>query len=430
MSGIGLARVFLLFLCFYFLNGACSPKPSLDLFVGSNSLQQMNQSYAGVKGKIVDESGEGIANAEIQVIGSTLSSRTDSNGYFEMFNVPVGYSAFSVQANDYISKNETILISNSNEVSDPLTIELSKGIGITVKNSYDDNPRLLYLLDYKKSISAQIDSLITLRQHVGSKISENLDSASVEERNDPFFKPFRDLFVTENPERCTPINWAEGMFKEIRDGLPEMELVTPFNFTVINYDTGYLISVHLSGYRSLDDGLGLIYAHNSEFTFRELATDNTQLKSFWESNRKQLYLGSFPHFLSSLAAGKYSGEGFRVYGGQFSEANANSLGSSVVFSGDIELKKEDFLIPGNEENTFILSYSNDLKVEYNQRFMRQNYKYKGLNGFRYETSWLKLNRPAVLFSSNGNLQNSNSVSQNGLWGFRKVCDMLPLDYTP
>ncbi len=415
----------------------CKSVPKLALNEGKPTSEEKTIDGFVLNGIVTHEESElPIGNAKVEIANTSKRVYTNQNGEFTFRDIDKGFSTVLVKADGFRSSRKSILFEDLEKTSGPnalikeISIPLRPEEEELIPEPYGVDTLLTSLLSYSGELLNSIDSLKNIRYEVNNRISENIRSLMMEERSDPFFKPFRDLFITSNANRCSALSWSDDAFNEIRGGLPEMQLKDPISFSVFNYDTGYIIEVFLNNFRSMDDGLGVRYRYDMDLFFRTIMTTNSDLISMWDKNRRKLYVGSSRHFLTNLAEGKHVSAGYRVYGGQYSEANNSSLGSAVIFSGDIEIGPEAFFRKDPATNSFYLESNRELKVEYLNQFMGRGYDYKGLNELRYQTSWIKLNNQKVYFSEDGTLKDSQSVVLNGFWGFQKICDMLPEDYVP
>ena len=163
-----------------------------------------------------------------------------------------------------------------------------------------------------------------------------------------------------------------------------MQLKRKMSFSMVNLNTGYIIEVYLDSFKSMDDGAGILYRGFTDLKFVEIPTTNTELREKWLDNRDKLYAGSPIHFLRSLAEGKLYAQGYRVYSGQFSQANTSSYGSSYSFVGDIPLTENEYFKEDSFGRGYYLEYPGELKVEYQNRFMGSKYSYDGFQRLEYE----------------------------------------------
>ena len=91
------------------------------------------------------------------------------------------------------------------------------------------------------------------------------------------------------------------------------------------------------------------------------------------------------------------------------------------------LTEKDFLIKDN--NKVILKFQNYLDINYMNEKEEYNFR-KGPNRLNYQSSKIILFTESVLLDPSGIFIEPLDVFMEGYWGYEKIADALPLDYTP
>lgn len=76
-----------------------------------------------ISGKINNESGKPLTGVNIQLLGTEINAKTDTDGFFEIVNLANGTYTIEVSLDEYISKKHTILLENAQNNSVIITLE-------------------------------------------------------------------------------------------------------------------------------------------------------------------------------------------------------------------------------------------------------------------------------------------------------------------
>ncbi len=148
-------------------------------------------------------------------------------------------------------------------------------------------------------------------------LANQLQEVSVKSTEDKkwkrLYKKFKVAFLgsTKNAEFCVITNpWVIDLSKG-----PNGELLASSNkpIEIINNVLGYRLTFHLNLF-SLK--LGRLH-YQGDVYFDELSEANSTNITRWAENRKETYLGSKRHFVSSLAKKNTEAEGFEMYSASF-----------------------------------------------------------------------------------------------------------------
>jgi hypothetical protein len=252
-----------------------------------------------------------------------------------------------------------------------------------------------------------------------------------------------------------------------------------------------LVAVAPRGLRVLNKGLGyrIIY-HNFDFKvyyntnrlevvaapmFEELKSADSKQQQRWQEARRRAYAGSLPHFLRSVYRNSLASEGFVVQTmvlAPNSEQTKHELAQTSdslidVFSPEPGVLGSVYRRPlstaqirrvDTDPSRITLRFPYALQVTYKNEqpdavyaaqaaidrrtnlLDAQQNQWMG-SGVKtalgrqlydpiLEVSELRLLGPAAVILPNGYLSNPLSVRLDGYWGFEKVGEALPLDYSP
>ncbi|MFY9243030.1 MAG: carboxypeptidase-like regulatory domain-containing protein [Polaribacter sp.] len=275
--------------------------------------------------------------------------------------------------------------------------------------------------------------------------------------------------ITELSKDCEILN-PEVLYFEFNQKENSLTAFARKPLELKHKSLGYSIIYELEGFeRGKDFVTFLGYTR-----YKELKGGKKKQKR-WKENRQKAYNGSNLHFFKSVIKNTFKDEGFIV--NQFKRVpnperpsedeikNARELiklsRSSIDFSLEIEtpknavdsalvivkkarlpkfndylyksnLKKEDII--GVKNNTFYLSFDNNLSVVYTKE--KEEIGYITRNAFSKKRDPLPQTSSLVPFKKNsildksGVLVNPLEVFFEGYWSYEKFGDSLPLDYDP
>jgi hypothetical protein len=207
--------------------------------------------------------------------------------------------------------------------------------------------------------------------------------------------------------------------------------------------------------------------YTGSILFEEMTGTTAQLKE-WKKAREKVYRGSVMHFLRSLVENRLDEEGFKVLRLEEIEnpdrpndslvqakiifyENQKSLGKNQRDSLSFWVKKaklpkmvtklnltplykKDIVSYTAEPGQFALSagkVNDQLFITYNARGnFDYNFRPEYINSpNNKETTLLKFRKGYAIFNSNGWMA-PDSVVFSGVWGVKRVPELLPLDYQP
>lgn len=411
---------------FFFLVAA-----SFILFSCTNSSKFINETASvplfNVTGKVTEQkTGQPVSGVKIWVEGTTINANTGTKGTFSL-KIPEGHYKVLAQHTGYAKDvNALKLERDTDTVRDfNFTIKQKPGKGTyisrSIENTFEpdsgfESVKIELLLQKIDSLEEVITGLETKLYGKDPQIMATLTQEFVQQ------------YINKGDLNCTLINYEEVTFSEREEGV--LWINNPIILTVMNYELGYEIKVHLEEYISKKYSEILGVTVDADYYFKELEPENPDQQKLWEKSREHYFEGSLRHFLIAMASDKsplYFG--YRIFSGQFvSNTSAMAYSSSDV--SDIEVEKYEVFFPDVLKGYMILSLDGELRVEYLEKRVNDPHNIMGLGMYQDQTSWLSLNTPSIEYSKNGIVKNPENVEVKGVWRYTPVCQMLPSNYLP
>lgn len=379
------------------------------------------------------DDGDAVKQAKVWVEGTTISTKTNENGRFEL-KVPRGYYKVLASRNGFYDMNKPLTLdSKVNSVSDfnfNLKTKLNVG-GYVDRNqrTIDDaipefdteDKRRIWVLEEK------VDSLMQVIKRLELGVGTS-DEKEVDRNENSNLDKFIAQYINDDLS-CEVVNPNDIRFYN-GDEEGVIRLDRPVKVVVNNYDLGYEITVDLKEYISKQYSGILGLTVDADYYFEEMTPANIAEQKKWDENRERMFKGSLRHFLIAMASDKsplYFG--YRLYNGQFvSSTSAMAYSESSV--SDIEIEKYDLIFPNILTGNSVMKFDGELRVEYIEKGVEDPDGIMGLDMYKYQTAWLSLNTPSVEFTQNGLFKDPGKVEEKGVWRYQPVCKMLPSDYLP
>lgn len=347
-----------------------------------NAIAQ-HQTRTIIVGRVTDAmTDEPLENTNVFISFTTIGTTTDSNGNFELKNLPLGMFTL-----------------------------------VTSRVGYDQ---------YVNSIQVfQHDSLyyeIKLKPYALEMQPVEI-TAKKDKEWEENLKRFMKVFIGEvdNSEDCIIVNPAVLNFAFVHDTL----FCWSNNILLIdNRFLGYRLHIVLRDFvwnMRTDAGHYLIYP-----SFESLKAHDSEVTSKWESNRKKVYKGSIKHFLRSLYFGIAEEEMFTIFSGPLNKLTMG--GGHRVHSSEFNLEQQ----PGLPFKT--LSFTGSLRVEYGRR-SEESYIFQDKYGRQERLVWvddlksvsiISMKNSYAIIDSLGNLLNPLSLEVSGTWAKNRIANLLPL----
>ena len=350
-----------------------------------------------VKGNVVDENSKPIGYASIYVDGSTIQTKTNEKGEFEL-NLPNGQYNLIAKADLF---ENYILGINTNQ------------------NQY-----------YKIVLETEV---ISLQETTVQAISKE-DWAF-------FYQTFLKLFLGSNEaaKKCKIENPKDLRFN-YNQKTKELKASSRNPLIITNNYLGYKIEYDLIDF-NVNYQTNYVLTLGTVF-FAELEGSSSK-QNKWKQNRKSSYLGSVYHFMKAIYDKKLEEEGFDV--------------KRLVRKDNPEYIKfkEETLLGGRIEGRIpprIITYLVNQKVPYDSLKVidgkNQFLNFKGLysveykrekedldyakyNGSKYISNQLSifaLRNDLLKIEENGTYYHPADLIVEGYWSWEKIANMVPIDY--
>lgn len=342
-----------------------------------SALAQQSQ-YATIGGRVFDDStSTPLANVNIYIANTTLGGNTDENGRFEIRNIPTGYY-------DIVASRIGYLL---------LTTRISL-----------KEPR-------KREIEIRL-------KPTNVEMGEVVVSAPDPSEWKKQLEKFNDLFLgtSQNARGCRITNPEVLDFKTAGEDIFEATARKPLE--IENMSMGYHVTFFLRSFRKEGD----IMTSEGLPKFSELKPATEKQSDVWKENRMRAFRGSMRHFLMSLFKNEVNHAGYSIY-------HLDFLGVGNVEPTRKLLTENEILTDTPSPMTKTLRFSGVLEVEYWQE-PEHGYNLMQKPGTTGQVSWAMLNYYAVGINNRGTINEAFPTKVYGYWAWRRVGDMLPLDFEP
>ncbi len=192
---------------------------------------------------------------------------------------------------------------------------------------------------------------------------------------------------------------------------------------VINEALGYQIKFAI-------DSFTYEYGNNvNQFTGYPLFEEmhgTPEKQALWQQNRMKAYLGSQLHFMRSLYNKTLNEDEFEVQLLVKNNDNENAIPLKNIYAALNYLKDDSTKTVEFKPNQpdMVIIYK---KAKPEEDYYTDNSKDKK----DYQVSTLTITQgESIVIEENGYFYDQKDITTNDYWGFKKVGDMLPYDYTP
>ncbi|WP_456425501.1 carboxypeptidase-like regulatory domain-containing protein [Rhodocaloribacter sp.] len=343
------------------------------------------------------ETGAPLPGANVFVAGTMLGASTDAEGFFSITGLPLG----------------TLEVVASFLGYDAVTERMRFDEGGTRERTFRLTPRVIE--------------------------SEGIEVTALSEKTwKKHFDRFRKFFlgVSRNASKCEILN-PEVLDFEVGEDEDERFVVRAREPLMIeNRALGYLLQFVLDEFELRERRHYVKYSGRVGFT--EMTPAGEKERKKWEKRRREAYNGSLRHFLTALVRDRLWDEGFMLLSEEKSQES--------VYAG----------VPGNRPATRVngvkphevleaaelpferrLSFPGYLKVIYfNEQPSAQYLKFREYAARRIRTSedeqvsYIALNQPDVLITTDGLVEDTYALTKFGYWYFERVAELLPMEYHP
>lgn len=353
---------------------------------------------AQVRGRVISaETSEPIRGARVFLAETTLGAVTTSDGTFTLRNIPSGTYQLVTSSLGYKAHKESLTLLPKTDRT--LTIQLL-------------------------SSPVQLGNVV---------VTANRESASVCSEYIERLIPIL-LGTTPNGKRATLLN-AE-VIRCILGKDDNGERVVRFEadepLVIENKTLGYRIRYYMENVgfylRLRADGGGSEW-YIGVMEFEELpARDSNEIKR-WQQQREETYKGSFRHFLHCLIDGTWRNAGFEITSIDYPDTYLRGKGSGVrARVGNIPLQSISTLtkrlsLPGAIE--VVAQKGKPAELEF------VNYAQSTIFAKSHQRSSLLLPQSLTVdVQTQGVLKRPTDITIYGYWGWQRLADELPLNYSP
>lgn len=352
-----------------------------------------------INGKIIDQETEKpIGNATVFLTLTTYHTTSNSNGDFNLSNVMVGTYAIVCVAEGYHKTSFKIFVNGETNLKAILTLKK--------------------VLHFNKNNISQFLTFIDRYKYV---------------------EKFKKEFLGESilTYKCAIVNENDLEFNH--DGV-QLFAQASKPLIIINKALGYKLTFFLNhfAWEWFSDYGDFSY----DVYFEKLKPNDSFEAVKFSVNRLETYKGSFRHFLKACATNNVFNEGFVLF---YANYVPNELGDYDDFKEQIEdvsssnVKRIiDKIIKKENEDEFSIELNGYLEVVYKEKKEEFNYAaYKertyGTNQlYDFLDSWITFPGGKYFFTSKGiGLENDQYSKQLfGYWNWKRVYNLLPIDYDP
>ena len=375
------------------------------IFIFGNCVLLQEPIKPRICGNIIDaETREPIAYANVFISNSSIGCASDKNGYFELRNIPLGrYEIIASILGYEVLKANVGIYNNSRRnfrfemYKHPVEME-----EVVVKG--------------KRSLKRRSQLKRFHRNLLGT--SKNGKKAYIKNEEVIRFKESGDMLIANANEPIEIIN--NGLGYRIFYVLEDFQL-TPY-------------SIKYTGYPHFIEQTAITYHDSMD----------------WPENRKNTYLGSLRHFLTTvcehfqitdgdtttraikkdwgdiidyrtkvtyLDTSHIEDEGFFVLQMKYLQGPNKSSYSKLV-------NTNMFLSESENPNEMYLTFENYLQVEYDNEF----YPFDRVLGSSRKVSWIRMTCDSTVLDKYGRYFDIYGLKTMGTWSNERVADMLPFEY--
>lgn len=325
-----------------------------------------------------------LPNAHVFIAGSMIGTTTDSTGYFELDDVPLGAHRLYVSMLGYTSA--TIEARVQHATTDTLDVELEPTV----------------LSAGEVTVTAERDE----------KWYERLEK-------------FERLFIgiSEHAEACSLLNPEVLSFETKWWGRFEAEARAPL--VIENRALGYRVRYHLEEFNAS----GRTIRWDGEPFFEPLTPRDSAEAAEWEANREDAYFGSLRHFLRALMDDRVQEEGFSMYRRSDDNFRAPSRPGSRS-----RIRADRILDEAPDTTLYEMNFFGRLEVIYrdaeeSEAFLRWQRRYY-TDPPGPQTSHIELNERPVTIDPAGEIVEPYGATLFGYFAFQRIADAVPSEYRP
>ena len=350
-----------------------------------------------LSGTVVDaETGQPLEGASVFLANTLIGTATDPNGTYTVEGVPLGTHELVVSFVGYEPQTERLRLTQA----EALTVDFRL------------TPRIV--------------------ETGGVEVM-----AASPKRWQRQYKNFEKFFlgISRNASKTEILN-PDVLDFEVDEVTGEFIARAEAPLQIENRALGYLLHFMLEDFL-LNEKRRLI-RYRGRVGFTEMQPEDDREAKRWERRRLEAYNGSLRHFLASLVRDELADEGFMVLSEEDSrEAVYSGVPGARPSTRVNNIHPEDILTAAELDFERKLDFTGYLKILYFKEIPSSAYlKYReyanrGLRANEDEqVSWISLNRPGVLFTTDGHVEDTYALTKFGYWYFERVAELLPYEYRP
>lgn len=366
--------------------------------------------FITISGEVIDdETGAGIAGANVFIANSLLGGATNSEGQFRISGVPLGTHEIVASFLGYKGESQQVRITDG------------KDLVVNFKLM----PRI-YKTGEIEIVAARTDQDKKLLREMQKERALNL-------------KKFKRFFlgVSPNAERCELLN-PEVLEFEVNNDTQTFIARASDALVIENRALGYGVRFLLDEFEVREKQRDRSIKYSGKAGFTELTTGSRRERRRWKRNRERAYRGSQRHFLTSLVADQLWQEGYMLVEEGAEQADYSGVPGARPSQRVFTVKPQDVLEPAELSFEHVLNFPGYLKVIYMKGIPDAQYiefkdyvaGWKLREDDEQQTSWLALTDGPVVITSDGKVQGKYGLTKLGYWFFDRVAEMLPQEYLP
>ncbi len=286
-----------------------------------------------------------------------------------------------------------------------------------------------------------------------------------------YLRLFYELFLGQSPnaKQCKVLN-SEVLHVDYNQTDRVLSLKSDDFLIIENKALGYRLK-YLLQYFEYDYRTQIVYYAGYPY-FEELPASKSKQKK-WQKMRDEAYYGSHTHFFKSLAKGTAQQEGFIInklinipnknrFPDSLINAKIKQITNNMRSINVLTYTKSDSLAFWSREkskpkaismldrakvntDTLVKTYNADVKyINFSDELYvvytkaQEDKEYANLNfGMSkpmdyasYQVSTVQKLSPQIFFFNNGNIADPKSMLFKGYWSYKKIAELLPLEFEP
>jgi hypothetical protein len=344
--------------------------------------------FGTIHGIVTDEAGDPLAGIEVFVDRTARGAVTGADGAFSFADLPVAYYRVVAVNASGVPYVDGVLVAEGRSVSVSIAVDVEEGW----------TPR-------------------------GSNGQAG-----------PLSAPVATLLLGSAGECRIANPGVVDVIEQRRSGVLHRIISARGPVEVENDFAGYRLLVYPTSLDVYTQGNASSFRNDVAIRFVEMAPPSAMSGERWETNRRQLYLGSFEHFLRSLAARNLRADGFAVTRPFQSTHGAPGITGLQETVATWTMARDEQIVMGRP-NAYVshLNVPTTIRVSHRGASIAADAE-RYVGGVEVDdrpTSRLSIGQGMLPFTRHGLPLDESIVLMEGLWGAPRLCHQLPVDlYVP